>query len=89
MKQPQYLEMLRIKCPYCPQYVKADGITIAEHTVLAQDFSEQMNSLFNHFAGAVNAVGQTSVEQLMLDYPAVSTFFQMLKITKQGEEMPW
>lgn len=66
-----------------------DTVKITMTIQEAQDFSEQMNSLFSHFAGAVNAVGQTSVEQLMLDYPAVSTFFQMLKITKQGEEMPW
>ena len=39
MKQPQYLEMLRIKCPYCPQYVKADGITIVKHMVLEYKFS--------------------------------------------------
>ncbi len=66
-----------------------DTIKITMTEQEAKDFFEQMNGLFNHLAGAVNAVGQTSVEQLMLDYPAVSNFFQMLNIMRKSEDLTW
>ena len=67
-----------------------DTIKISMSVQEAKQFSEQMNSLFNHFCGAVNAVGATSIEQLMLDYPAVSQFYTMLKIYEhENSELLW
>ena len=65
-----------------------DTIKIQMTVQEAKEFSEQMNALFNHFCGAVNAVGATTIEQLMLDYPAVSEFYQMLKIYQREKEHP-
>lgn len=68
-----------------------DTVKITMTIQEAKEFGEQMNAIFNHFASAVNSVGQTSVEQLMLDYPAVSKFYEMLKIysTRSAPELPW
>lgn len=68
-----------------------DTVKITMTVQEAKDFGEQMNAIFNHFAEAVNAVGTTTVEQLMLDYPAVSNFYEMLKIysNKNAPELPW
>lgn len=69
-----------------------DTIKIVMSKEEAQEFGEQMNSLFNHFTNAVNEVGSTSVEQLMLDYPTVSKFFEMLKVYNRDsdpENLPW
>lgn len=68
-----------------------DTVKITMTIQEAKEFGEQMNAIFSHFADAVNAVGTTSVEQLMLDYPAVSKFYEMLKIysNKNAPELPW
>lgn len=66
-----------------------DTVKITMTIQEAKEFGEQMNAMFNHFNGAVNAVGQTTVEQLMLDYPAVSRFYEMLKIYQNASELPW
>lgn len=68
-----------------------DTVKITMTIQEAKEFGEQMNAIFNHFAGAVNAVGTTSVDQLMFDYPAVSKFYEMLKIysNKNAPELPW
>lgn len=57
----------------------------------AKEFGEQMKAIFDHFASAVNSVGLISVEQLMLDYPDVSKFYEMLKIysNRNAPELPW
>ena len=68
-----------------------DTVKITMTIQEAREFGEQMNAIFDHFASAVNSVGQTSVEQLMLDYPAVSKFYEMLKIysNRNAPELPW
>jgi cyanate lyase len=68
-----------------------DTIKITMTIQEAKEFGEQMNAIFDHFASAVNSVGQTSVEQLMLDYPAVSKFYEMMKIysNRNAPELPW
>jgi len=68
-----------------------DTVKITMTIQEAKEFGEQMNAIFDHFSSAVNSVGQTSVEQLMLDYPAVSKFYEMLKIysNRNAPELPW
>ncbi len=70
---------------------EVDSIKITMSLQEAKEFGEQMNDIFNHFASAVNSVGSTSIEQLMLDYPSVSKFYEMLKIysNKNPAELPW
>ena len=65
-----------------------DTIKIQMSVREAKEFSRQMNELFNHFCGAVNAVGMTNIEQLMLDYPAVSEFYQMIRIYERKNDEP-
>jgi len=68
-----------------------DTVKITMTIEEAKEFSQQMKEIFDHFNSAVNSVGKTSVEQLMLDYPAVSKFYEMLKIysNKNDSELPW
>lgn len=68
-----------------------DTVKITMTIQEAKEFGEQMNAIFDHFASAVNSVGNTSVEQLMLDYPAVSKFYKMLKIysNRNASELLW
>lgn len=67
-----------------------DTVKITMTIQEANEFGEQMNAIFNHFAGAVNAVDSITVDQLMLEYPAVSKFYEMLKIySTNNQELPW
>jgi len=68
-----------------------DTIKITMTLQEAKDFGEQMNGIFQHFASAVNSIGATSEEQLMLDYPEVSKFCEMLRIFQQSskDDLPW
>ena len=62
-----------------------DTIKIVMSIDEAREFSQQMSLVFDHFASAVNAHGMTSIDQLMLDYPAVSKFYEMLKIYQSSQ----
>ena len=68
-----------------------DTIKIIMTVQEAKEFGQQMYSVFNHFADAVNAVGMTTIEQLMIDHPTVSSFYEMMKIysNKNSPDMPW
>jgi len=68
-----------------------DTIKITMTIGEAKEYIEQMYAVFAHFEGAVNAVGQTTIDQLMLDYPAVSNFYRMLQIYGKDkfDDIPW
>lgn len=71
-------------------HTEIDTIKITMTVQEAREFSEQMAIVFAHFEAAVNAVANTTIEQLMLDYPAVSKFYQMLKIySNPKQDLPF
>lgn len=69
-----------------------DTIKITMTIEEATEFRDQMNLLFQHFSSAVNSShGETSIEQLMIDYPVCSNFFFMINayIKNGQDDLPW